>query len=53
MLSKKQKRKLDAMELSYCIGMQKHTKVHSDIVDAWGKRFRIAMERRLRKQNKS
>lgn len=53
MLTKKQKRKLDAMELSYCIAMQKHHRAHSDLIDAWGKRYRIAMERELQKQNKS
>lgn len=52
MLSKKQIRKLDRMELNYCIAMQKAFKLTSDIVDAWGKRYRIAMQRVLQKQCK-
>jgi len=52
MLTKKQERKLDEMVLNYCIGMQKYLKLHSDLIDAWGKRYRIAMERELEKQGK-
>lgn len=52
MLTKKQIRKLDQMELSYCIGMQKAFKVHSDIVDGWGKRYRIAIQQQLLKRCK-
>lgn len=52
MLTKQQKRKLDELELNYCIAMQKRFKVHPDIINAWGKRYRIAMGRELQKQGK-
>lgn len=52
MLTRKQKRKLDSIELNFCITMQKAFKVHSDIVDGWGQHLRSAMESVVQKRCK-
>jgi len=50
MLTKKQKCQLDAMEKSYYWGMVKTTIAPIDLIEAWAKRYRSAMERQLQKR---
>ena len=52
MLTKKQKAKITVMQKRYVVGMQKTNNAPKDLVWAWSKRYRIAMERQLQKQHK-
>ena len=52
MLTKKQKRKLDDMVANYLYGMIKSSVFPEHLIEAWSKRYRIAMERVLSKRCK-
>jgi len=52
MLSRKQRHKLEIMVFYYRQGMLKTSKKDIRLIDAWVKRYEIAMERVLQKQGK-
>ncbi len=52
MLTKKQTKKLDAMEKKYLSSMIGCTSVPYALMRAWAKQYRVAMERVLQKQCK-
>ncbi len=52
MLTKKQTKKLDAMEKKYLSGMIGCTIASYDLMQAWAKQYRVAMEQVLQKQCK-
>lgn len=52
MLTKKQEKKLDTMTKKYCIGVRKTFKLPEHLIDAFGRRYRIAMEQELLRQGK-
>ncbi|GAJ06997.1 unnamed protein product [marine sediment metagenome] len=53
MLTKKQKSRLDVMVSRYYFAMRRTSSVSNEIIQAWSKRYMIAMKRELMKQGKS
>lgn len=52
MLTKKQKDKLDILELRYLTGTMKSSTFPIHLIQGWAKRYRASMEQRLMKQCK-